>query len=653
MSCVNSSELGEVNEEMLRQARRSALHLLIELRTPRRSWHEPLDVNACGASAYILTLRLSGQIAKAGSPGNEAALVRHILTQRNGDGGFYKYPGSPSSRSVTGVATLALRACIGVFGNGDATGGAFLRNPEIDDDLARRIEIVLEEAELYMHANGERSNNAFELDHILVERLLRASVLASEPLAPMPFLEPTLTLVHPQRIFNRVFRRAWPAFSILYHVNREHGRNDRAGSRLPLKERCDCRAVRKLLEVIRRQQNENGGWIYSTPHTVLNVLAMRATGLPLEERSIQRGFEYLEKSIFPTEDGGALLSFMQSDIWDTCSAISSYLGADRRGAMDEDILPSIEFVLQAQTSDGGFAYASGSDNDPDNDTTAHALATLAASRRSAEPSLDGALEEALRRGLRFLLPKQHWTGGFAGFDRPILGPRRGSHTLIGQLFFDSSTADVTARVLRTLSLLGLGTGSAAIRRGIRYLLRAQMKDGSWWCRWWAGYLAGTGFVLDFMAQAGLQKLPVAGGDRLEREACRALRRGIDFVLRHRNSDGGWGETALADADRRRAGIGETTLLHTAHVTSALLECGYNPKEPLIQGAIGRLLQLMSAIEHWRDDQVTFTILAPVFYHRRSIFSLTLPIETISRYLRAIGAEPDSASTVGFSRLNIG
>src|SRR5262249_47144749 len=66
---------------------------------------------------------------------------------------------------------------------------------------------------------------------------------------------------------------------------------------------------------------------------------------------------------------------------------------------------------------------------------------------------------------------------------------------------DPPSADVTAHVVEALAAEGLA-GSRAARRGVAWLLRAQESDGSWFGRWGANYVYGTGAVVPALIAAG-------------------------------------------------------------------------------------------------------------------------------------------------------
>src|SRR6185437_3563928 len=94
-------------------------------------------------------------------------------------------------------------------------------------------------------------------------------------------------------------------------------------------------------------------------------------------------------------------------------------------------------------------------------------------------------------------------------------------------------------------------GSQAVRRGVVWLLRAQESDGSWFGRWGANYVYGTGAVVPALIAAGV------------RPGKPAIRRAVAWLEQHQNPDGGWGEDMRSYDDQSLAGHGASTASQTA------------------------------------------------------------------------------------------
>ena len=108
------------------------------------------------------------------------------------------------------------------------------------------------------------------------------------------------------------------------------------------------------------------------------------------------------------------------------------------------------------------------------------------------------------------------------------GSSRGSPFCDFGAVTDPPSADVTAHVRRDAGARGPRRIDPDARRGIDWLLREQERDGSWFGRWGANYVYGTGAVLP--ALAALRP----------RASTRAIARAVAWLERVQNADGGFG-----------------------------------------------------------------------------------------------------------------
>ena len=93
---------------------------------------------------------------------------------------------------------------------------------------------------------------------------------------------------------------------------------------------------------------------------------------------------------------------------------------------------------------------------------------------------------------------------------------------------DLPSADVTAHVVEMLARAGEAAGEPA-RRGVEWLLAAQEADGSWFGRWGANYVYGTGAAVPALVEAGIPPQHPS------------IRAAVHWLERMQNEDGGWGE----------------------------------------------------------------------------------------------------------------
>ncbi len=236
---------------------------------------------------------------------------------------------------------------------------------------------------------------------------------------------------------------------------------------------------------------------------------------------------------------------------------------------------------------------------------------------------------AVRRALQWLEGMQSRDGGWGAFDAD------NTRHLCTKLPFcdfgaviDPPSADVTAHVVEALSAAGLGQHRAA-RRGVAWLLRAQEPDGSWFGRWGANYVYGTGAVLPALIAAGV------------RPGKPAIRRGVDWLESHQNPDGGWGEDLRSYDDPGLAGRGESTASQTAWALIGLLAAagsgspaGEPPKgaSPAVDAGVRWLIDHQTGDGTWDEPQFTGTGFPGDFYINYHLYRLMFPVSALGRYL---------------------
>src|ERR1700740_3572642 len=115
---------------------------------------------------------------------------------------------------------------------------------------------------------------------------------------------------------------------------------------------------------------------------------------------------------------------------------------------------------------------------------------------------------------------------------------------------DPSTADVTARVVECLGRFGWPAEHAAIQRAVKFLLKDQTDDGSWFGRWGVNYVYGTSGVLRALETVALTA----------RDYCQ---RAVGWLRAVQNPYGGFGESIASYYYPALKGKGVSTASQTA------------------------------------------------------------------------------------------
>jgi squalene-hopene/tetraprenyl-beta-curcumene cyclase len=292
-----------------------------------------------------------------------------------------------------------------------------------------------------------------------------------------------------------------------------------------------------------------------------------------------------------------------------------------RWVLDEEIRgPGDWQVRRPLLPPAGWAFEFDNDGYPDVDDTAEVLLALGKAGLPPGP----AAGEVIERATRWLVGMQSKDGGWAAFDAD------NTRKLVTKLPFcdfgeviDPPSADVTAHTVEALAVAGMAD-AAAVRRGVVWLLRAQEPDGSWFGRWGANYVYGTGAVLPAL---------IAAGVRPEKAV---IRRGVDWLIAHQNADGGWGEDLRSYDDPSWSGRGESTASQTAWALLGLLAAGGPGSADSIDRGVRWLCVTQRPDGSWDEPQFTGTGFPGDFYINYHLYRLVFPVTALGRYLRSAG-----------------
>jgi squalene-hopene/tetraprenyl-beta-curcumene cyclase len=182
---------------------------------------------------------------------------------------------------------------------------------------------------------------------------------------------------------------------------------------------------------------------------------------------------------------------------------------------------------------------------------------------------------------------------------------------------DPPSADVTAHVVEMLALRN--HAPAVVDRAVAWLRAAQEPDGSWFGRWGANYLYGTGAAVPALVAAG-----VAPDDP-------GIRRAVTWLAERQNDDGGWGEDLRSYTDDRWRGRGTSTASQTAWALLALLAAGEH-SSPLVARGVAWLIETQTADGTWEEPYFTGTGFPGDFYINYHLYRLVFPIMALGRFV---------------------
>jgi squalene-hopene/tetraprenyl-beta-curcumene cyclase len=390
-------------------------------------------------------------------------------------------------------------------------------------------------------------------------------------------------------------------------------------------------AMRKGIEWILARQEADGSWGGIQPPWVYSILALHLMGYPLDHPAVAAAIGGLDGFCIREETAEGpvrRLEACQSPVWDTGLAVTALLDAGVPGA-DPAVGSAVDWLLAEEIAvggdwqvkrpglaPGGWAFEFANEGYPDTDDTAEIVLALRRARR------DPATRAAVDRGVAWLVGMQSRDGGWGAFDAD--NTRSVAYDLpfcdFGAVI-DPPSADVTAHVVEALAAEGLADSPAA-RRGVDWLLAAQEPDGSWFGRWGANHVYGTGAVVPALVAAGV---PVSSP---------AIRRAVSWLERHQAADGGWGEDMRSYRDPEWVGRGECTPSQTAWALLALLAAGGESSDATERG-VRWLVEHQRADGGWDEPFFTGTGFPGDFFINYHIYRLVFPISALGRYAGAV------------------
>jgi squalene-hopene/tetraprenyl-beta-curcumene cyclase len=389
------------------------------------------------------------------------------------------------------------------------------------------------------------------------------------------------------------------------------------------------RALGRAERWIVARQEADGSWGGIQPPWVYSLIALRLRGYGLDHPVMRKGLDGLDGFTIVERDVRRLEA-CQSPVWDTALALIALgdAGLDsgheaiRRGAtwlLGEEIRTRGDWAVRRPRLDpGGWAFEFANDWYPDIDDTAEVVLALRKARSSPE------LEHAVARGVAWTLGMESSAGGWGAFDADNCRElcRRLPFCDFGEVI-DPPSVDVTAHVVEMLAREG-GADGAAARRGVEYLLREQEEDGSWFGRWGANYVYGTGAAVPALRAAGV---PASHP---------SIRRAVAWLERVQNDDGGFGEDLRSYDDPGWRGRGASTASQTAWALLALHAAG---EDGDVAGrAIAWLAQTQRPDGDWDEPWYTGTGFPGDFYINYHLYRLVFPVSALGRYVRGERAE---------------
>ncbi len=630
-------------EARLKAAIDRGIEHLLALQAPEGYWRAELEADTTLESDYIFYLHLLGKA----DPERVAKLANYVRRRQLPDGGWNIYYGGPAEVNATVKAYVALRLA------GDPAEAPHMQRAAERVRALGGLERTNSFTRFYLAMAG-----AIEWEKVpaLPPELMLApdwfflniyemSSWTRAIVVPMMILyarKPSWKLpagVRVEELYCDPARRI-PSFAwdrelftwrnLFLAADRVFKLYERLPWK-PLRSRALRAAERWMFEHLER--SDGLGAIY--PAMMNSIFALLALGYGADDPLTAREARQLARFEIE-EDDTIRVQPCLSPVWDTCIAMVALeeagLPPDHpaliRAAswlLDRQIFGPGDWQKKCDGRPGGWAFEFRNDFYPDVDDTAFVLMAL---QRVDYPDRTR-LEQAIRRGLEWLLSMQNRDGGWGAFDKD------NDRWVLTQVPFadhnamiDPSTADVTARALECLGRYGWSADHPVIQRAVSFLRRDQTPEGSWYGRWGVNYIYGTAGALRALEPLGLAVRDFA-------------QRAVEWLRGVQNPDGGFGESIASYDDPTRQGQGTSTPSQTAWALIGLLaaaapEPNARCSDPAVVRAIKYLLATQKPDGSWDEAEFTGTGFPRVFYLKYHLYRNYFPLYALARYRNLLG-----------------
>lgn len=578
-----------LDKARVRRAWEQVRSALVDQITPAGHWEGKLSNSALSTATAVMALETVRRAAVGGEASDAdrrlptliADGIRWLASHQNADGGW-----GDTDRSISNISTTMLSHAVLCATAEGRTHPATIAAAKVYIDRAGGV------SALRARYGKDKTFSIPILTHCAL-----AGLVDWKEIAPLPFELACLPSQFYKWVRLPVVSYALPALIAIGQVRHHFVRPWN-----PLTRWMRNAAIDRSLEVLERIQPPGGGFLEATPLT--SFVTMSLAGMGLHGQTVaKRGVEFILRSVQP--DGSWPIDTNLATWVTTLSigALGGELPAEVAGPVRRWLLDQQYRSVHPYTNadPGGWAWTDLDGGVPDADDTPGAmLALMAIGEPDDEEDFD-----ALARAVSWLLGLQNRDGGWPTFCRGW-----------GALPFDRSAPDITAHVLRALHRwMGWRAGSSAssagisvnvvrasIERGFRYLQRAQRADGSWLPLWFGNQFApddenptyGTARVLAAYRDTGRLEYPEA-------------RRGLEWLRRTQNPDGGWG-----------AGTGTSSTVEESALAAEILLSLEADSSHLSESSLRALEWLLGCIERgdWTEPSPIGFYFAKLWYYER-------------------------------------
>ncbi|MFC3883524.1 squalene--hopene cyclase [Bacillus songklensis] len=374
---------------------------------------------------------------------------------------------------------------------------------------------------------------------------------------------------------NKPFKKSHSPIALLFQ-----SLNFGARSLSFLSDRLHKKALQQAEKFMLDRIEPNGTLLTYSTSTILMIFAFLALGYSKSSDVITNAVQGVKTLVYATNEGPHL-QFAASTVWDT-ALISHAMQQAGVPSTDPVIQKSFSYLLSRQQNKkadwsihnpnaepGGWGFSDINTKYPDLDDTVAAL------RAIKDPASDNiSYREAWNRGVNWVLSMQNSDGGWPAFEKNTdksmlkLIPFEGAKDFV----VDSPTPDLNGRVLQFLGKeTNLKKDDRQVKKAVKWLIKQQESNGSWFGRWGISYIHGTSAAVIGLVSVGVSRQHPA------------ISRAVKWLLSTQNKDGGWGESCRSDELRKYVPLGYSTPTQTAWALEMLIDTHEKPTAEINRG----------------------------------------------------------------------
>ncbi len=361
---------------------------------------------------------------------------------------------------------------------------------------------------------------------------------------------------------------------------------------------------------------------------------------------VERWYDYL----WVAEDGMKMNGYNGSQLWDTAFATRAILETDIARLFKETLAKSYHFIDISQIRKqhptheqffrhpmiGSWPFSTAENGWPVADCTAEGLSAVLAAHRSGliAPVID---DTRIYGAVDVILSYQNKDGGWATYEltrAPKWLEKLNPSEVFADIMIDYSWTECTSACVQTLIEFQQFYPNyknaqlrKAISNGLRFILRQQKQDGSWYGGWAVCFTYATWFGIEALSKA-LGKAYYNDNKLTDR-----IGKACAFLIGKRQADGGWGETFESCSKKVYTQADKSQVVNTAWSLLALMAADYQDKIVIDKG-IRLLIQRQTETGDWEQENISgvFNYNCMITY---SAYRNVFPIWALNRYYKLL------------------